>query len=174
MKTKCYVFACMMLPAVWGHAEVHTLQNEYLTVSYDSAASKYSMQSVQNPNLRMNGGRFVETGGVVEQTVATHPDWGKGDALAIQHASGNTDRIILYRNLPFAVMQQTRGNATSSVQIFQHIKNGGFSIDISGKSERAGAAPSGGWPSLRPKRLEVMPSRPWPIRKAGTDWFADG
>jgi hypothetical protein len=124
----------MILSAAWAPAAVHMIENEDLTVSYDTAVSSYSVQSVKNPQLRLQSGQFAEVGGTVKEEEATHLIWGMGRALTIQHDSGNSDRIVLYPDLPFVLFQHVRSNTSSSTKTFQQFKTGSFGIDLAGKS----------------------------------------
>ena len=117
-----------------GRADEYTLKNDQLTVRYDTKTSSYSVRSVQNPALGLKGGQFSETGGKMTEATATHPDWGQGSALIIRHASGSSDRIVLYPRLSFAVIQHIRKNASGKVESIQKIQTGGFAVDIAGKS----------------------------------------
>lgn len=128
------VGACYILSVAWTHAAVHTIQNADLTVSYNTKTSRYSVNSTHNPKLGLSGGQFAETGGSVKEGMETHPDWGQGSALIIRHASGNSDRIVLYPQLPFAVIQHILKNASGKVETIQKIQTGGFAVEIDGKS----------------------------------------
>lgn len=97
--------------------ETVAIENEHLTVRWQSASSTFSIASRSADRTFVTNAAFAERGGSAKRTSFTHPTFGAGDAIEVSRSNGNRDEILLVPKLPFALLRSTLANRGSEVNV---------------------------------------------------------
>jgi len=88
-------------------SDVMRIENHRLTVEFDMRSTSFSAIA-KGPGLK-----FIERATLRSPMVkagyreASHPTWGHGHAIEIAYNSGQMDRLVLFSELPFVLLQST-------------------------------------------------------------------
>lgn len=92
-------------------AQSHQISNGVIQVIFSGNRLSVQTLGTQSPfisSISLRPGRGIP----VQKITETHPVWGVGECLRIVEQNGNVQKIILYPDLPFVMMQRTLINAT--------------------------------------------------------------
>ena len=103
------VFSFIVLAHEKLSAQTYQISNDIVQVMF--SGSKLSVQAAgsQSPIISSIS---IQSGNSVQNIKDAHPVWGVGEGLRIVEHNGNIQKIILYPDLPFVMMQRTLVNAT--------------------------------------------------------------
>src|SRR5215204_3848659 len=87
------------------------IENEVLAARFSSG--RFSLTSKSGERIFLKEGRLSGVGGVPHVSPARHPQFGSGQAIEIVQADGSLDRLMLFRNLPFALFQCSLHNGSN-------------------------------------------------------------
>ncbi len=122
MSLKRLSSALVMMVVLGQHSNAQvagnvSIENRFVTVDFDAASSSFSATATPS------GVRFIVRATLAEETAQVrrsawqHEVWGTGQAIEVRYDSGQVDRLGLFENLPFIVLQGTlasdRGEETA-------------------------------------------------------------
>src|SRR5262249_48691272 len=96
-------------------------ENSTLRAQFISPGSYFTLTSKSSQRQFVSYGGFEHGFGVVTRTNVTDKTFGKGEALKISHPDGSEDWIILFPDLPFALLRSRLRNGNEAV-VKQKIK----------------------------------------------------
>src|SRR5438128_803505 len=101
-----------------ANAQDLSIQNEHLHVDYNPASF-----SIANATARtFADGALREQGGSAKIRPASDPIFGNGQMIEIIHASGNSDRILVFPKLPLVFFRTSLLNGSASIQVTEKIR----------------------------------------------------
>ncbi|NLH43990.1 MAG: hypothetical protein GX448_19295, partial [Planctomycetes bacterium] len=103
-----------------GSSDSLRIQNEFLTVEFDTQTMTFSVTARDSGLTFVERGTLASRDGRVRRLTVQHPTWGQGDAIQIDHASGAIDRLTLSRNLPFVVLDGMLAESSDTVVTSLH------------------------------------------------------
>jgi len=105
-----------------------SIGNDWIRVEWQSGKGCFSVESSQG----MATGTFSESGG--DATLCSVHDslWGTAQCLEVVHPSGNSDRILIHRDLPFVLFQSTLVNISAVPQTVHSIRPLAISANVRG------------------------------------------
>jgi len=101
--------------AIGAAASVLRIQNESLTVEFDTQAMSFSATSRDSGQTFLGRGLLANPDGQARRLMVNHPTWGAGQAIQIDHKSGDIDRLALFPNLPFVVLDGALARESDTV-----------------------------------------------------------
>ncbi len=117
MKTRLLLLAGLVAtPWLAQSAEV-TITNELLTARWTENPPRLSLRANVSGQDFFQSATLSGTGGTARRTTVTDKTFGAGSAIEITHANGSRDVVILFPNLPFALVRATLRNDTGNVSI---------------------------------------------------------
>jgi hypothetical protein len=91
--------------------------NNHIRVEWQSEEGCFLVESPQGEAT----GTFSESGGTAKLCSLRDPRWGMAQCIEVEHPSGNIDRILIYRDLPFLLFQSILANTSSTPQTIHSI-----------------------------------------------------
>lgn len=98
------------------------IENEWLLLEFDARNMSFAVSS------KAAGLKFIERGtlrgqsGRARRGVAGNPKWGSGQAVQVEHGSGQVDSLMLFPRLPFVVLVSTLANGTGESTTLDRIR----------------------------------------------------
>jgi hypothetical protein len=111
------VVACVSVlesGAVAAASDSMRIENRFLVVQFGTRELSFSVTSKES------GVRFVERATLagreaqVQRLAVNHPAWGAGQTIQIDYRSGGADRLMLFPELPFLVLEGTLANGSDA------------------------------------------------------------
>jgi len=125
-----------------GSSDSLRIQNEFLTVEFDTQTMTFSVTARDSGLTFVERGTLASRDGRVRRLTVQHPTWGQGDAIQIDHASGAIDRLTLSRNLPFVVLDGMLAESSDTVVTSLHRLS--MVLDLGKKTEEVRALGTAG------------------------------
>lgn len=97
------------------------ISNATTEVNFNPATGLFSLSDFASGRTFVSQGNFNETTGTATITTASNSIFGLGQAIQFIHPDGNSDCIMLFSNLPFALFQSTLTNAGAATVISNRI-----------------------------------------------------
>ncbi len=114
-------------------ADMLRIANEHLTVEFDAehltfqaAAKSSGLEFIKEGTLRASQGKAIRHD-------ASDIIWGQGEAIDIEYEAGGSDRLALYRGLPFVVLTSRLANTGSEAKVVNRID----ALNLTLNSEKA-------------------------------------
>ena len=99
-----------------------SISNTLLQVNFNTASGQCSVTDFGSGRTFVTQGNFLlGSGGVATINTISNAALGSGQAIQIVYPNGNSDAIMLFTNLPFAVFQSTISNGTPSTVVSNRI-----------------------------------------------------
>jgi hypothetical protein len=89
---------------VASSANLLTMQNEFLTVEFDTQTVSFSVTARDSGLTFVERGTLANKEGNVRLLSVLHPTWGAGETIQIDYRGGVLDRLMLFPGLPFLVL----------------------------------------------------------------------
>jgi len=97
------------------------ISNATTEVNFNPATGLFSVSDLASGRTFISQGNFSETTGTAAITTVTNTAFGIGPAIQYSHTDGNSDVIMLFTNLPFALFQSTLTNSSGQTVVSNHI-----------------------------------------------------
>lgn len=105
--------ACVLAAAFQTSATQLAISNSLLQVNFNTASGQFSVSNFSAGLTFVSQGNFLlGSGGSAGVATVSNAALGAGQAIQIAWPNGNSDAIMLFTNLPFAVFQSTLTNPT--------------------------------------------------------------
>jgi hypothetical protein len=107
-----------------------TIENEFLRIHWDEATREVAASSPPGASDFLYNVQLSEGGGEAAVVAVKHPLWGNGQALEIVHAGEDSDRVMLFPRLPFALVQSRQVNPTDKAEVIDKRRTLTAEIDL--------------------------------------------
>ena len=101
-------------PGGTGPDDALRIENEWLSLRFDVPSQSFSVVSEELGWAVIERAMLDSGRAEVRRERVSHPTWGDGTALRVEHDSGRTDSLALFRQLPFVVLVSTLANNTDA------------------------------------------------------------
>jgi len=120
------------------------ISNATTQVTFSPATGLFSVFDFASGRTFVPQGNFNETNGAAAVVAVTNAAFGAGKAIQFSHPDGNSDTILLFTNLPFALFQSTLTNATAQTGLSNHIHTLTAQVDLGEPTANLKALGTGG------------------------------
>jgi hypothetical protein len=80
------------------------IENAFFVVEFNERENAFSVTSRDSGLTFVERATLANQGGRARRVVVEHPTWGAGEAIQIDHDSGAVERLMLFPQLPFLVL----------------------------------------------------------------------
>ncbi len=119
---------CLSVNVALAQAPGVSIENEVLAARFSSGSLSLTAKSGQRTFLKEC--RLSALGGVPHVSPARHPQFGSGQAIEIVQDDGSLDRLMLFRNLPFALFQCRLHNGSNQPTVTRARQSLSAMVDI--------------------------------------------
>lgn len=120
----------LALGVVPVRAQLLSIQNDSLRVSYDPATERFSISNIVSGRTFVTAGWFYASGGSATAGPVTDDRFGTGQRIDIVRPNGNRDAILLFPSLPFALFQTTLANDTAAAVVTNKVRTVSVQVDL--------------------------------------------
>ena len=134
------------------------ISNATTQVNFNPASGLFSVMDFASGRTFVSQGNFNETNGTAAIIAVTNATFGQGRAIQFSHSDGNSDVIMLYSNVPFALFQSTLANGSAQTVVSNKIHTLTALVDLSEPAGNLKTMGTGGLlsPSSNPGSYEWL------------------
>jgi hypothetical protein len=110
------IAACMG-SAVFGQGKALSIANAEVEAKFDPASGRFSLTCKASHRVFLKDGCLSGTNGTTKVTTVTDKTFGRGEAIEVSYANGSRDTIMLFPELPFALMRAALFNQNAGPEL---------------------------------------------------------
>lgn len=111
-------------------AQPLTIGNTLYSVTVDASAGSFSVRSKITGKTFLADGRLGEAGGTAKVLETTDRNFGRGQGIQVDYASGNRELVALYSQLPFVTFRSVIRNDTSQALLLNHVPGVSAAVEL--------------------------------------------
>lgn len=110
------ITACLGAP-VFGQGKTLSIVNANVEAKFDVASGRFALTSKPTRQVFLKDGRLSGTNGTAKVVTVTDKTFGRGEAIEVSYANGSRDTIMLFPELPFALMRAALFNQNAGPEL---------------------------------------------------------
>lgn len=134
----------LCLSTIVVQAQDVVIENSILAVKWTAASQRLSITAKPRGITFVEDGVLSHEGGNAKKVTINHPTFGTGETIEVTYFGGNRDQVMLFPNLPFALLKTTLANDKTESQITRQLKTSALSLKLGKPASQLKSLGTGG------------------------------
>ena len=116
--------------AVLPNTKPVTISGDTLTATFSPDSSRLTLTEKSSGRVFLRDGNFNTTGGTAKIISASDEKFGSGQGIEISYPNGDSDVVMLFPKLPFALIRSTLHNDASAPSVTRTVRPFQAAVDL--------------------------------------------